>query len=151
MNESAIPAELIRAEAIKSYNAAVDAVEAGTDSLKAIELAASSLYLWSKVGNDQNLAIGYWLYSRALAVAGVGALAIEAADKSLEHVAKIESPADWLIASVHEGLARAYLSANDSRAATAIKETERLIAQISDDNDRGLIHAQFSSMGLIGL
>jgi hypothetical protein len=138
--------ELIRKEAIAAYNAAFDAVEAGADFLKAIELAAASLYLWRQVGNDQNVAIAYWLYSRALAGAGVGSLAMEAADKSLEHLSKIESPADWLIASLNEGLARAYLAAGDVRADAAIAATAQLIESIEDPEDRALIHGQFVSL-----
>jgi RimJ/RimL family protein N-acetyltransferase len=138
--------ELIRKEAIAAYNTAFDAVEAGADFLKAIELAAASLYLWRQVGNDQNVAIAYWLYSRALAGAGVGSLAMEAADKSLEHLSKIESPADWLIASLNERLARAYLAAGDMRAEGAIVATAQLIESIEDPDDRALIHGQFVSL-----
>jgi hypothetical protein len=138
--------ELLRNEAIAAYNAAFDEVEAGADFLKAIELAAASLYLWRQVGNDQNVAIAYWLYSRALAGAGVGSLAMEAADKSLEHLSKIESPADWLIASLNEGLARAYLAAGDAKADGAIVATAQLIESIEDPEDRALIHGQFVSL-----
>jgi hypothetical protein len=139
-------ADAIRAEAINSYNAAFDVVEAGHDFLKAIELSAASLHLWRQVGNDQNIAIGYWLYSRALAGAGSGALSVEAANKSLEHLSKIDSPADWLIASLNEGIARAYVAAGDSRADEAIAKTAELVESIEDPGDRELIQGQFKSL-----
>lgn len=136
----------IRTLAASSYNAAYEAVESGTDHLLALELAAASLHLWRKVGNDQNLSIGYWLYSRALVGAGNHLLAIEAAEKSLEHLSKIENPADWLIASAHEGLARALVSAEDGRAPEAIERARALIESISDERDRALIAGQFSTL-----
>jgi hypothetical protein len=138
--------ELLRNEAIATYNTAFDEVEAGQDFLKAIELAAASLHLWRQVGNDQNIAIGYWLYSRALAGAGTGSLAVEAAEKSLEHLTKIESPADWLVASLNEGLARAFVVAHDPRTDLAIAKTADLVEKIEDPEDRELIQGQFNSL-----
>lgn len=138
--------ELLRHEAIASYNEAFDLIESGNDFLKAVELAGKSLELWRQVGNDQNMAIGYWLHSRAFAAAGNGHLAIQAAETSLQHLSNIESPADWLVASLNEGLARAFVCSKDARAASALDEAERLITQISDSEDRELIQAQFSSL-----
>ena len=133
----------IRKEAIAAYNEAFDLIESGADVLRAVDLAGKSLELWRQVGNDQNMAIGYWLHSRAFAAAGNGHLAIQAAETSLQHLSNIESPADWLIASLNEGLARAYVTAKDSRAEEAIKKTAELVANIEDIEDRSLIQAQF--------
>ncbi len=136
----------IRALAASAYNAAFEAVEAGNDPLTALELAAASLHLWRKVGNDQNLAIGYWLYSRALIDARTFHLALDAAEKSLSHLALIDQPADWLVASMHEGWARALTAAQDPRSSDAIAKARELIANIADTDDRALIESQFSSI-----
>jgi hypothetical protein len=136
----------IRKDAIRTYNEAFDLIEDGSDVIGAVELAGISLELWRKVGNDQNMAIGYWLYSRAFAAAENGHLAVQAAETSLQHLLNIESPADWLIASINEGWTRALLAANDSRFAEARKTTEMLISQISDSEDRELIQSQFSDL-----
>ena len=146
MSELSTPEKEIRALAASAYNSAFEAVEAGNESLLALELAAASLQLWRKVGNDQNLAIGYWLYSRALIGAQSFHLAIEAAEKSLHHLSLIANPADWLVASLNEGFARALHAARDARAADAIAKTEQLIANIVDIEDRELIQAQFSTI-----
>jgi peptidyl-tRNA hydrolase len=138
--------EEIRREASATYNEAFDLIESGVDVLRAVDLASKSLELWRHVGNDQNMAIGYWLQSRAFAAAGNGHLAIQAAETSMQHLSNIESPADWLIASVNEGLARAYVAANDSRADEAIKKTAQLVANIADDEDREIIAGQFASI-----
>ena len=146
MPELSTPEKEIRALAASTYNSAFEAVEAGNETLLALELAAASLQLWRKVGNDQNLAIGYWLYSRALIGAQSLHLAIDAAEKSLHHLSLIETPADWLVASVNEGWARALHSAGDARSADAIAKTEQMIANIVDIEDRELIQAQFSTI-----
>lgn len=138
----------IRKEAIATYNEAFDLIESGADVIKAVDLAGKSLELWRQVGNDQNMAIGYWLHSRAFAAAGNGHLAIQAAEISLQHLSNIEPPADWLIASLNEGLARAYVAAHDSRAEEAIKKTAELVANIEDFEDRELIQAQFQDLAV---
>lgn len=140
--------DVIRKEAIATYNEAFDLIESGADVLKAVDLAGKSLELWRQVGNDQNMAIGYWLHSRAFAAADNGHLAIQAAETSLQHLTNIESPADWLIASLNEGLARAYLAANDSRADEAMKKTAELVAKIAEIEDRELIQAQFQTLNI---
>ncbi|CAN2177226.1 hypothetical protein MCEJIRE27_00200 [Candidatus Nanopelagicaceae bacterium] len=136
----------VRKEAIETYNEAFDLIESGKDLINAVDLAGKSLELWRRIGNDQNMAIGYWLHSRAFAAAGNGHLAIQAAEISLQHLSNIESPADWLVASLNEGLARAYVAANDTRAQDAIKKAAELIANIADIEDRELIQDQFASL-----
>jgi hypothetical protein len=138
--------ETLRKEAIATYNEAFDSHETGSNEFKAIELAHASIYLWRQVGNDQNLAIGFWLLSRIYAQFGHATLAIEASEISLGHLAAIDSPADWLVASINEGWARALVASKDSRAAVALDETRELIAKIADIEDRELIQAQFSSI-----
>lgn len=136
----------IRALAASSYNDAFEAVEAQADPLRAVELAATSLNLWRQVGNAQNLAIGNWLYSRALAKAGAGQLAIAAAEAALRHTAEIAQPADWLIASAREGLARALVAAEDPRATAAVADALAAIADIADPADRALIAGQIADL-----
>ena len=142
--------EEIRKKATASYNEAFNLIESGADPVKAVHLAGESLALWRQVGNEQNMAIGYWLQSRAFAAASEGLRAIEAAEKSLQHLSEIASPADWLIASLNEGLARAYMAASDARAHEAIKKTSELVANILDDEDREIIAEQFASLKSTG-
>ena len=64
----------------------------------------------------------------------------------MKALARIESPHDWLVASVHEGLARALVVAKDDRADAEITKTAALISKIADSEDRALIEEQFSSI-----
>jgi hypothetical protein len=137
---------LLRSEAIDSYNAAFEEHEKGTDEMRAIELASASLHLWRQVGNEQNLAIGYWLLSRIYAQFDHPQIAIKASEQSLKHLSAIDAPADWLIASIHEGWARALAAANDPRFEEAVEKAGEYIGKIADIEDRALIEGQFSSI-----
>ena len=136
----------IKTLAAKTYNEAFEAVEAGDNPVWAVELAAASLNLWRRVGNAQNLAIGCWLYSRALAKAGAGQLALAAAKNCLHHLENVDEPADWLQASALEGWARALAAANDERFSNALSEAEAAIAAIADSDARELISSQLADL-----
>jgi hypothetical protein len=138
--------DTLRAEAISTYNKAFDCYDKGCDELKAIELANASIYLWRQAGNDQNLAMGFWLLSRIYAHFGHAQLAIDSSKISLTHLAAIDAPADWLVASINEGWARALVASNDPSAIEALDKTRELIAKIADIEDRALIESQFSTI-----
>ena len=127
-----------------AYNRAFELVEEGKDEdvLEGLELAATSLNLWRRVGTDKNVAIGLWLYSRALTKAGARGLAITAATECVR-LAKIDAT-DWLVASSLEGFARAVK--NTDAFAQACAAAEEAISRISDPDDRKLIADQFSDL-----
>ncbi len=136
----------IRAMAAASYNEAFEAVESQDNPAWALELAATSLNLWRRVGNEQNLSIGCWLYSRALSKAGAHQAAITVANNMLSHLAAIDEPADWLVASAHEGWARALGGAMDERFESALKQALASIDAIKELADRQLIQSQISDL-----
>jgi len=136
----------IRALAAKTYNEAFDAVDAGDNPEWAVELAATSLNLWRRVGTAQNLSIGCWLYSRALAQAGAGTLAVRVAQNCLHHLENVEQPADWLRASALEGWARALFVASDERFAAARNEAVAAVAAIAEVKARELIGGQLADL-----
>lgn len=136
----------IKKLASETYNKAFEALEAGEDLVSAVELAATSLNMWRRVGNDRNLTIGYWLYARALAFGGAADLALAASRKSLEHLKNVDSPADWMVASALEGYARSAVAAGLPNAADAIKAAADAIARIEDPEDRELIAGQFADI-----
>jgi len=138
--------EVLRQEAASAHNTAMKLLETEQDELLVIELANASLHLWRRVGNEQNLAIAYWLCSRVYAHYLHIKLAMAAAELAAEHLGLVEEPPDWLIASVSEGMARAAVAAKDSRAHNLLAETRRLIALITDPDDRALIQSQFESI-----
>lgn len=134
----------IRSLAIATYNEAYELVvdRVHGNEIAGLELAATSLNLWRRVGTEQNLAIGLWLYSRAIGNVGAREGSLKAAQECVAIAESLE--VDWLLASALEGLARASLgtadfAANSHRAAQAI-------AQIADPDDRELIESQFADL-----
>ena len=128
-----------------TYNQAFKLLESDDDSqrLEGLEIAATSLHLWRQVGTDTNVSIGLWLYSKALGLVGANEASITAAKQSLE-LAETNGT-DWLIASAHEGLARASKGTEEfENHKTAAKLA---IAKISDPEDRALIESQIADLG----
>jgi len=130
--------------AAKTYNRAFELIVEGDDAdlAEGLELAATSLHLWRQVGNEQNWAIGLWLYARALHKAGAQELAIKHALESVKLAEQVGT--DWLIASSHEGLARVSQGTADfeTRKAAATQAIEN----IKDAEDRELIESQFADL-----
>jgi len=141
----------LRALAVEAYNAAYDVVESG-EHARAIELAAAALFLWRRVPTctEKNLAIGSWLYARALSKAGVGDVAVAVAEQALNHMKRIQDPSPpplWLIASMHEGWARALVAAGDEqRASVALEEASQAIEAITDEKNKAIISEQFADL-----
>lgn len=138
--------EPLRVEAVRCYNLAFEVWEAGEDKANAIELAATSLQLYRQFGTRKNLAIGSWLYSRTLIAAGALDAGLDMAQQAMEHTEAVTDPADWLVASAQEGLARALKANNSPDAPAAIAEAQRLVAAIADPDDRHLIAGQLADL-----
>ena len=139
----------IRKLAASTYNEAFEAVagaNSASEAIWALELAATSLNLWRRVGTERNLAIGLWLYSRALVKAGAPAAAVQAAKSSLKHTENVEDAPDWMIASGLEGYARALVAAKHEDAAKAIQAAKDAVAAISTTEDRELIAGQLADL-----
>jgi hypothetical protein len=130
--------------AAKTYNRAFELVVEGNqdDLAEGLELAATSLHLWRQVGNEQNWAIGLWLYARALHKAGAQELAIKHALESVKLAEQVGT--DWLIASGYEGLAR--VSQGTAEFETRRAKAEHAIKDIKDNDDRELIESQFADL-----
>lgn len=128
----------------KTYNRAYELVIEGTpaDLLEGLELAATSLHVWRSVGTEKNVAIGLWLYSRALQKSGASNLAFEAATKCVEISETLKI--DWMLASSLEALTRA---AQGTEQFEVIRNRAiAAIAAIQEDKDRTLIESQFQDL-----
>lgn len=136
----------IRQLAANTYNLAFEEVEAWHNPARAVELAATSLNLWRKVGTAKNISIGCWLYSRALSKAGAAMLALEAIRESLQASQELEAPEDWLVASALEGYARALKCAGSPEFQGALDSALRAIDAIKDEADRQLIAGQIADL-----
>jgi hypothetical protein len=136
--------EQLLSEAKRTYNLAWDLVMEGTEdqALLGLEVAAASLHLWRQVGTPQNVAIGLWMFSRALDRIGARESAAKAAKESLALAEELD--VDWLIASALEALTRASRGTPEytlyfSRGVAAIEA-------ISDADERKLISDQFADL-----
>lgn len=139
----------IKKLAAATYNEAFEAVESvnsPSEAIWALELAATSLNLWRRVGTEQNLSIGCWLYSRALVKAGATAAAVQVARAALTHAENVENAPDWLIASGLEGYARALIAAKHEDAIDALAKAKAAVDAITDAQDRELIAGQLADL-----
>ncbi len=132
------------------YNSCWELLEQGSrtadDDARLLGNAFASRYHWNQFGVAQNDVIADWMVSRAAAVTGYGSLAV---DFALRAVAGASDPAsaDWLVASAAEGLARAYDAVGDTALRNEwCQRAERLVAAISDDEDRAIIADQLADL-----
>lgn len=124
-----------------SYNRAYELVIEGSADqlLEGLELAATSLHLWRSIGTSKNVAIGLWLYSRALHKSGASELALQAATQCL--AISEELGIDWMTASALESLTRC--SQGTSSFETNRTRAIEAISKISDPEEQALIESQF--------
>jgi hypothetical protein len=137
--------------AVQTYNACWDLLDrprTKSEDLTLIELAYTSRYHWQQVGSPREWAIGDWMASRVHATLGHGELAI--AHATAAHAHNSSSFPAWLIASLHEGSARAALAAHDLASCDAsISAARTALADESDAADAAFIQQQLDEV--IGL
>jgi hypothetical protein len=136
--------------AASTYNACWEYLEkpdrTADDDRELLTLAFTSRYHWSLASGEEQVIIANWMVSRAAAAVGKAALALDFAQLAYDQAQDADVP-DWLIASVHEGLARAFAAAGDTPTrdkwcAAAVE----LVDRISDDESRELIAEQLASV-----
>ena len=134
--------------AAQTYNACWDLLErprTQSEDLALIELAYTSRYHWQQVGGPQEWAISDWMVSRVYATLGHGALAV--AHAAAAHAHNSSTFPAWLIASLHEGSARAALAAHDLASCDAsISAARTALAGESDAADAAFIQQQLDEV-----
>jgi hypothetical protein len=146
--------ETERKVAVFLFNRVWDLLDAGdarsadeTDEM--INAAHASRWHWGQLGGTQRILVGEWQVSRAYAAAGLGADAVRHADRALTMMQTSSDFPAWLVASVHEGRARALLAAGDRAAAVdAYATAQEALAKETDDEERELIGSQMAELGL---
>ena len=145
---SEIPHKSIAAQ---TYNACWDLLEqsrTSAEDLTLIQLAYTSRYHWLQVGGPQEWAISDWMVSRVCAAIGHAGLAIAHADAAHGHD-QHGFPA-WLIASLHEGTARACFAAGDTqRCDAAIAAARDWLAKETDAADAAYIQQQLDEIVIL--
>ena len=100
--------------------------------------AEASLWHWRRVGAPTQWAIGEWQCSRVYAVLGDGERSLEHARRCLE-IAEADRVDDFVPASAHEALARAYAVLGDMNAAREERNLSYRLAIELDDEERDVI------------
>ncbi|MFM1964750.1 MAG: hypothetical protein RL134_475 [Actinomycetota bacterium] len=103
-----------------------------------IACAEASLWHWRRVGAPTQWAIGEWQCSRAHAVLGDGERALAHARACLD-IAEADRVDDFVPASAHEALSRAYAVLGDFDTAREERNIAYRIALELDDEDRDVI------------
>jgi len=103
-----------------------------------IACAEASLWHWRRVGAATQWAIGEWQCSRVYAVLGDGERALHHARRCLE-IAQADRVDDFVPASAHEALARAYAVLGDIDTAREERNLAYRLAIQLDDEDRDVI------------
>jgi hypothetical protein len=102
--------------AARCNNAAWDLIERETldagDCVELVRLAATAAYHWKEIGTADNVASAELLLGWALAKAGAGSAAVDAASRAFKHFSEKESEAQQM-AIPHAAMAIALHSASD--------------------------------------
>lgn len=118
------------------------------DDDRMVHAAHASRYHWGQVGGPQQLAIGEWQCARVYSVLGRAEPALHHARRCLE-ISTASAVADWMIASAHEGMARAYAVAGQRESALASRAAaEAVLANVTDAEDRQVVQDDLASLPL---
>jgi DNA-binding transcriptional MerR regulator len=118
------------------------------DDDRMVHAAHASRYHWGQVGGPEQFAIGEWQCARVYSVLGRAEPALHHARRCLE-IATAGAVPDWMIASAHEGLARAYAVAGQRESALASRAAaEAALAKVTDPEDRQVVQDDLASLPL---
>ncbi len=151
-DENATPIEVsrVRRAAATLFNRVWELLDeaARTPELDAemIRAAVGSKTLWELVGGPREACIGEWQIARVYAELGMGRFAAAHAEAAVG-LAADGSLGSFLLASSHEGAARAAMVAGDADAFERHRAaSESAGAQIVDADDRAVWKADFETL-----
>lgn len=113
-----------------------------------VQCATASLWHWRRVGAPTQWAIGEWQCSRVQAVLGDGSAALAHAQRALD-ICETERVDDFVPASAHEALARAYAVLGDMDAARHERNLAYRIAVDLDDDDRDVLEHDLGTLPIV--
>lgn len=141
-----------KAVAVATFNQSQDLLHTSRnaeDDRALLTAAFASRHHWLAIGGPEEFAIADWLVSRAAAATGHSALALQFAESALtagDADDDTEFPA-WLLASLHEGVARAHAAAgNHAERDASIARARALLVLETDAADAALIEAQIAEL-----
>ena len=97
-------------------------------------------------GTDENLAVADWQVAHAASLAGLPDVALAFARAAVSRAEASDVPT-WLVASTHEGLARAHAAAGDrSSYEQEAQRCRELLARVDDEENRALVASQLDGI-----
>ena len=141
-----------RAFAGEYFNATWDLIDTAggpgrtaADERRMLLLACASRVHWDQAGGPKEHAIGDWQVSHVLSLLGAGDLALSFAQSCLS-AAQEQGWTDFVLATAHEGMARAYAVLGDKAQRDVHAGLCRAVLATLDEEERGLIGGQLDSV-----
>jgi hypothetical protein len=136
--------------AASAFNQAWDQIDkewrSAEDEASMLLAAFASRYHWEAVGTEENRVVGDWQIARVASMLGFAPIAMRFARSALDRAVE-QGFEGWLLASCHEGMARAHACAgNDSERDRHIRTAARLLDNVDDPGERNLVESQLESV-----
>jgi hypothetical protein len=125
----------------------IDKAERSDEEDAAMLLATfASRYHWEVVGTEENRVIGDWQIAHVASLLGFTPIAMRFARAALDRAAE-QGFEGWLLASCHEGMARAHaIAGNDAERDRHIRTASRLLDNVDDPGEKNLVESQLQSV-----
>lgn len=118
------------------------------DDDRMLHAAHASRFHWGRAGGPEQVAIGEWQCARVYSTLGRAEPALHHARRCLEIAGTADVPR-WLVASAHEGLARAYAVAGSREEARAqVTAARAALAEVPDPEDRQVVEDDLAGIPL---
>lgn len=138
-----------RRVAAQCNNAAWDLIEkSALDSheiAELVRLASAASYHWRRVGASASAAHADLLFAWAMARAGAGPVALDAASRSLSYFMENQSE-DWELAFAHAAMAMAFYCNGDSEGYKRHHQTAKDLADVLQPEEASIFLEAFRSI-----
>jgi hypothetical protein len=136
--------------AASAFNQAWDLIDqpdrSSEDDAAMLMAAFASRHHWEVVGTDENRVVGDWQVAHVASLLGYGSLALRFARAALDRAVE-QGFEGWRLASCHEGMARAHAcSGDDAERDRHIRAARRLLDEVADPEERGLVESQLETV-----
>lgn len=147
-----LPPETERTLAVDLFNLVWELLDqperSAADDDRMLHAAHASRHHWGQVGEPTQLAVGEWQCSRVYSVLGRSEPALHHARRAAALAGAGDLPG-WLVASAHEGLARAYAVAGERDAAAREVEAARAALEtVTDPEEREVVESDLAGIPL---
>lgn len=116
------------------------------DDAELLRAVFASRFHWDAIGDDENRAVGDWLIAHAASHLRLPQLALTFSNAALDRTVAA-GRTDWLLASCHEGVARAHaVAGNPVERDRHIELARAVLETVEDPEDRELVESQLNAI-----